>query len=184
MLLAALVVLTRQFGLDSVLGAIAAGLVVNLTCHGDSGVAVRHKLEAVGFGVFVPIFFVVSGVKFDVSGLLESPAIMARVPLFMMLFLLVRGLPVLALYRRELDRRERWATVLFSATALPLVVAVTEIAVESGDMLPANATALVGAGMFSVLIFPALGMAIRGVSANDSDSSTSPHEHSSSGETP
>ena len=95
LLLAALVCVTKQFGLDSVLGAIAAGVVVSLACRGHDGEAVRHKLEAIGFGFFVPIFFVTTGLRFDLHALTSSTSAMLQVPLFLSLFLLARGAPFL-----------------------------------------------------------------------------------------
>jgi Kef-type K+ transport system membrane component KefB len=164
LLLAALVFLTQQFGLDAVLGAMAAGVVVGLACQGHSGETVRHKLEAIGFGFFVPIFFVVSGIKFDLQALMESGPALMLVPLFLVLFLIARGVPVL-LYVRHLPRRDLVPLALLSGTALPLVVAITEIGVETERMPPENAAALVGAGMASVLLFPLLALSLRKPSA-------------------
>ena len=91
LVLAALVILTKQFGLDSLLGAIAAGVVVSLACRGHEGEAVRHKLEAIGFGFFIPMFFIATGMKFDLHALTATPAALLRVPLFLGMFLLARG---------------------------------------------------------------------------------------------
>jgi Kef-type K+ transport system membrane component KefB len=160
LLLAALVLLTRQFGLDSVLGALAAGMIVGALWWGHTGALVRHKLEGIGYGFFVPIFFVSSGLKFDLHALTGSADTLWRLPLFLLLFLVVRGAPVL-LCRRDLPRADLFPLALLAATELPLVVAVTEIAVETGKMLPVNASALVGAGMLSVLVYPLLALSLR-----------------------
>jgi Kef-type K+ transport system membrane component KefB len=160
LLLAGLVLLTRRFGLDSVLGALAAGMIVGALWWGHTGELVRHKLEGIGFGFFVPIFFVTSGLKFDLDALTASSETLWRLPLFLLLFLIVRGVPVL-LYRRDLPRGDLLPLALLAATELPLVVAVTEIAVEAGKMRPANASALVGAGMVSVLVYPLLALSLR-----------------------
>lgn len=160
LLLACLVILTQRLGLDAVLGALAAGVVVSLACQGHGGEAVRHKLEAIGFGFFVPIFFVTSGIKFDLVALTASSTTLLCVPLFLLLFLLARGVPVL-LCHRDLPRGDLIPLALMSATALPLVVAITEIGVETGQLSPENAVALVGAGMASVLVFPLLALSLR-----------------------
>jgi Kef-type K+ transport system membrane component KefB len=160
LVLVALIAVTKQFGLDSVLGAIAAGVVVSLANRGPNAEAVRHKLEAIGFGFFIPIFFIVTGLKFDLHALTATPAALMRVPLFLGLFLLSRGVPVW-LCRRDLPRGDWLPLALMSATALPLVVAVAEIGIETNRMKPETAAALVGAGMVSMFLFPALALTLR-----------------------
>src|SRR5262249_25085810 len=163
LLLAALVFLTQRLGLDAVLGAIAAGVVVGLACQGHNGEMVQHKLEGIGFGFFVPIFFVVSGIKFDLQALTGSGPALLRVPLFLVLFLIARGVPVL-LYRRHLPRGALAPLALLWGPALPLF-AITEIGVETERMTPEDAAALVGAEMVSVLLFPLLALSLRKPSA-------------------
>jgi Kef-type K+ transport system membrane component KefB len=119
----------------------------------------RHKLEAIGFGVFIPIFFVTSGVRFDLGALTGSASAVAMVPLFLLALLLVRGLPAL-LYRPLLDRKETLVAGLLQATSLPFLVAATAIGSELGLIDAGEAAALVGAGLLSVLVFPALGLAL------------------------
>jgi Kef-type K+ transport system membrane component KefB len=111
----------------------------------------ERKLEAVGYGVFIPIFFVSSGMKLDVVSIVQNPL---KLLILFALLLLVRGLPALLVYRHHLDGNERWQMVFLTATALPLLVALSEVGVESGLMPPENAAALVGAGALSVLVFP------------------------------
>jgi Kef-type K+ transport system membrane component KefB len=150
----ALVYLAFRLGLDVLLGAFAAGIVVRLLVRGaDSGI-VKGKLEAIGFGFLIPIFFIVSGMNFHLTALTSSPAALLRVPLFLALFLVVRGTPAFVLYRRDLPRRQLAPLALLSATQLPLVVVITTIGVAEGRMRPENAAALVGAGMLSVLLYP------------------------------
>jgi len=160
--LIALLALAEKLGLDMILGAFAAGMVVNLASYGRRGVLLREKLDAIGFGFLVPMFFVTSGMRFDPSTLLGSPTAVLRLPLFLMLMLLVRGVPTF-LYRRDLGRRERWPFALLSATALPLVVAIANVGLSTGRMFPENAAALIGAGMLSVLLFPTIALVLRGV---------------------
>ena len=150
----ALVYLAYRLGLDVLLGAFAAGIVIRLFIRGEDSQIVKGKLEAIGFGFLVPIFFIVSGMQFHLTALTSSPAALLRLPLFLVLFLVVRGTPVLLLYRRDLPRDQLAPLALFSGTALPLVVVITTIGVAEGRMLPENAAALVGAGMFSVLLYP------------------------------
>ena len=149
-LLVGLLVVAGEFGLDVVLGAFLAGAVLRRWVPGEVH-AFEAKLDAVGYGFFIPVFFVVSGMEVDVASLREAPT---RLLVFLILLLAVRGLPVLLVYRRALVRRERTQLMLCTATTLPLIVALTQIGLDSGTMLPENAAALVGAGVLSVLLFP------------------------------
>jgi len=157
LLVVLLVWLAASLNLDVLLGAFAAGIVVRLFSAGEDGDVIRVKLEAIGFGFLVPVFFIVSGMNFDLDALRDSPATLLRLPVFLGLFLVVRGVPALLLYRKDVDRSEVMPLALFSATALPLIVVITTLGVQEGRMLPGNAAALVGAGMLSVLIYPLIG---------------------------
>jgi len=156
LLVTALVYLAYRLGLDVLLGAFAAGIAVRLLVRGGDDEIVRGKLEAIGFGLLVPIFFIVSGMEFPLHALLGEPSAFLRVPLFLGLFLIVRGSPVFLLYRQDLPKREWLPMALFSATGLPLIVVITTIGVEEGRMRPVNEAALVAAGMLSVLLYPML----------------------------
>ena len=158
LLLVMLVYLATDFGLDLVLGAFAAGMVVRLaTGTGEATHLLEHKLDAIGFGFLIPVFFITTGLTFDLDGLLADPAAIALVPAFLVAFLAVRGAPVL-LYRAELGGRERLALAFYSATTLPLVVAISTIAVAGGHMSTPTSAALVAAAMLSVVVFPIVAM--------------------------
>jgi len=150
--------LALKLGLDVLLGAFAAGIVVRLFIAGEDSEPVTSKLEAIGFGFLIPIFFIVSGMSFDLTALIHQPRALLRVPLFCALFLVTRGTPAVLLYRKVLSRRGRSALALLSATGLPLIVVITTIGVDEGKMRPENAAALVAAGMLSVLVYPILGL--------------------------
>ena len=162
-----LVALATQLTIDALLGGFVAGIIIKLLTSrpegpGEDSVAVvESKLRAVGYGIFIPFFFVVTGVRFDLDSLISSSSGLIKLPLFLLLFLVIRGLPALLLYRREFKLRDRIALALYSATQLPLVVAITAIAVAAGRMRPSTAAALVGAGMISVLLFPMIASALR-----------------------
>ena len=160
LLLAGLVVLADVLGLDILLGAFAAGTLVGLVARGPGTETFHTKLDAIGFGFLIPIFFVTSGAQMDLPALFASANSLARVPLFLLLLLVVRGAPAL-LYRSELDAGDQRLLALFSATSLPLIVVITEVGKASGKMQHANAAALVGAGILSVLIFPLIGLTLR-----------------------
>ncbi|MGY1697817.1 MULTISPECIES: cation:proton antiporter [unclassified Geodermatophilus] len=156
LLLVALIAVTDQFHLDAVLGAFLAGMVLRRWV-GTAAPQLEAKLDAVGYGFFVPVFFVASGMALDLPSIADAPL---RLLLFFALMLAVRGGPALLVYRGVLVLRERTQTALVSATALPVLVALTEIGLRSGTMLPENAAALVGAGVLTVLLFPALVVAL------------------------
>jgi len=155
-----LVLLASKLGLDVLLGGFVAGMITRAALKGHELQIFESKLTAVGFGFFVPFFFVTSGIEFDLGALGSAEAI-AKLALFFALFLVVRGTPALLLYRKVLSSTERRALAFFSATELPLVVAITTIAVDAGKMHSSTAAGLVGAAMLSTLIFPFVGIALQ-----------------------
>jgi Kef-type K+ transport system membrane component KefB len=161
LLVFSLVALATELGLDLLLGGFAAGMITRAALRGREVESFESKLTAVGFGFLVPFFFVTSGMNFDLDALTSSAGELLKVPLFLALFLVVRGLPALLLYRGALEARDRVALAVFSATQLPLVVAITTIAMHTGHMRSTTAAALVGAAMLSTLIFPFVGLALR-----------------------
>jgi Kef-type K+ transport system membrane component KefB len=167
LMLTVMVVLAADMGLDTLLGAFAAGMLLRVAMSPEQRHDVEPRLVALGFGFLIPIFFVVSGMNFDADALFSNPDVLVRVPLFFGLFLVVRGLPALWVYRDELSARGRAGLAFLQATALPLVVVITEIGLETGHMKPKNATALVGAAMLSVLVFPLLGFGLAQRDASD-----------------
>jgi Kef-type K+ transport system membrane component KefB len=165
LVIAGLVVLAAELGLDVILGAFTAGIVVGIVIRNTDASEFEAKLDAVGFGFLIPIFFIVTGMDYNLDALLDEPASLILVPGFAALFLLCRGLPALLLYRRDLPRSELPSLALFSAAALPLVIAITEIGTDTGVMPEQEAVALVGAGMISVLVFPVVALGLRRSSA-------------------
>jgi Kef-type K+ transport system membrane component KefB len=109
----------------------------------------------------IPFFFVTSGMAFNLHVLVNDPSALLKLPLFAILFLVVRGLPAMTLYRRTLDRRDRLALGVFCSTELPLVVAITTLALKLGDMRSSTASALVGAAIISTLVYPLIGLRLR-----------------------
>lgn len=164
------------FGLDSLLGAFSAGIIVKAflgTGAHEEEAVVSSKLEGIGFGFLVPFFFVMSGVTLDVRALLTSPVDALLVPVFVLLFLLVRGVPTLVLYRREqATGAARRALALLAATQLPLVVVITSLGVSNGAIKASTAAALVTAGVLSVLIFPMLALRLAGSSVTAAETAT------------
>jgi Kef-type K+ transport system membrane component KefB len=155
LLLVGFVALAETLGLEVILGAFLAGAVLSLV---DRDRAMTHpqfrtKLEAAGFGMFIPVFFVLSGLQFDLDALLAGASTLARVPLFLAALLLVRGMPAL-LYRGVLGGRRTLAAALLQATSLPFIVAASMIGIELGLIDGATGAGLVAAGLLSVLIFP------------------------------
>jgi Kef-type K+ transport system membrane component KefB len=155
LLLIAFVALAETLGLEVILGAFMAGAVLTLVDRDETMThpELRAKLEAAGFGVFIPVFFVASGLQFDLDALFADAETLALVPLFLAALLVVRGLPAL-LYRRMLDRREVAVAGLLQATSLPFIVAASMIGMELGLLDDATGAALIAAGLLSVLAFP------------------------------
>jgi Kef-type K+ transport system membrane component KefB len=152
-LLFVLLAVASRFGLDVVLGAMLAGIVLrawtrrfNMDTEG-----LEHKFDAVGYGIFIPIFFVSSGMTLDLKAISQDPL---RLLLFFLMLLVVRGAPSLLVYRHALPARQRVEMTFITATSLPLLIALADIGQQDGVMLPSTSAALVGAGVLSVLVFP------------------------------
>jgi Kef-type K+ transport system membrane component KefB len=159
LLLIGLVYMSEEFGLEVVLGAFLAGAMVSLLDRENvvSDTGLQEKLDGIGFGVFIPIFFVVSGANLDLSSLFSSIDTVVLVPLTVIALLIVRGLPAL-IYRRFLPEREAFSAGLLQATSLSFIVAATQIGVELDKLDSGAAAGLVTGGVVSVLVFPALAL--------------------------
>jgi Kef-type K+ transport system membrane component KefB len=160
-LIFALALLAADLGLDLLLGGFAAGLIVRELLRGRDAQTFESKVTAVGFGFFIPFFFVYSGMNLAIGALFQSPAGVVKLFVFLGLFFVVRGIPALLLYRRILNARERLALAFFTSTQLPLVLAITTIAVAKDHMRPVTAAALVGAAVLSTLFYPLIGLRLR-----------------------
>jgi Kef-type K+ transport system membrane component KefB len=159
----------EELGLEVILGAFIAGAIISLLDRDEvmTHPEFRRKLEAMGFGFFIPVFFVTSGVRFDLDALVAKASNLAMVPVFLVALLLVRGVPAL-LYRHVLDGRRTLVAGIMQATSLPFIVAATAIGLDLGLVDAAESAALIGAGLLSVLIFPLLGLTLlRGAPAAD-----------------
>jgi Kef-type K+ transport system membrane component KefB len=157
----ALALLASDLGLDLLLGGFAAGLITRELLRGREVEKFESKMSAVGFGFFIPFFFVFSGMNLAIGALFQSPAGVVKLFVFLGLFLVVRGIPALVLYRKVLGARDRLALAFFCSTQLPLVLAITTIAVAKDHMRPVTAAALVGAAVLSTLIYPLVGLRLR-----------------------
>jgi Kef-type K+ transport system membrane component KefB len=158
-LLFALLALASRFGLDVVLGAVLAGIVLrgwtqHLRMDTES---LEHKFDAVGYGLFIPIFFISSGMSLDLKSISEDPL---RLLVFFVLLIVVRGLPSLLVYRRALAPVQRVEMTFITATSLPLLIALATIGEQDGVMLPATAASMIGAGVLSVLVFPLIAVSL------------------------
>jgi Kef-type K+ transport system membrane component KefB len=158
-LLVGFVALAANAGLETILGAFVAGALLGaVDREGMSHPHFRLKLDAVGYGFVIPVFFVASGVRFDLDALTENPSALARVPLFLLALLLTRGVPAV-LYRRTLGTDGTGVAALLQATSLPFIVTATQIGVSIGAIQPVTAASLVTAGLLSVVVFPAVALA-------------------------
>lgn len=170
LILLGLVALSIVLDLDMLLGAFAAGIVWRLLMRDADPVdheAVESKIEGLAFGFLVPLFFIYTGITFDLGALLAEPRLLALVPVALVVMLFVRGLPSTLAAPAGSDGRTKTALMLLGATGLPIIVAVTGIGVKQQLISSGLASVLVGAGMLSVLLFPLIAMALRGSAAAD-----------------
>src|SRR5882757_313394 len=160
-LLVGFAAIANSLGLESILGAFMAGAILSLLDKDErmTHPEFRRKLEAVGFGIFIPVFFVTSGVKYDLNALLSSTSNVIMVPIFLAALVAARGLPAL-IYRRLLDARHTAIAGLMQATSLPFIVAAVAIGEDLDLVTAAEGAALIGAGLLSVLLFPAIGLSL------------------------
>jgi Kef-type K+ transport system membrane component KefB len=160
-LLVGFAAIADSLGLESILGAFMAGAILSLLDRDEQMThpEFRRKLEAIGFGVFIPVFFVTSGVNYDLDALLSSASNVLMVPIFLAALVAARGLPAL-LYRGMLDARHTAIAGLMQATSLPFIVAAVAIGQDLDLIDAAEGAALIGAGLLSVLLFPAIGLAL------------------------
>jgi Kef-type K+ transport system membrane component KefB len=160
LLLVAFVAMAERLGLETILGAFLAGAILNLVDRDTmSHPHFRLKLEAIGFGFLVPVFFVTSGLRFDLASLVGSPSALVRVPVFLVALLAVRGLPAI-LYATTVGRRAAVAAGLLQATSLPFIVTATQIGLLLDKVSPVTAAAMVSAGLLSVVAFPPVALAL------------------------
>lgn len=158
LLLVALLAVAEGFGLDVVLGAFIAGIIIKQLAPANEEAVLQKKVEGIAFGVFIPIFFIVSGARLDVDSIIANPSLLL---IFFVLLLIVRGVPQFFIYRRAIPQaKERAGYSLYVATALPIIVAVTSVELGAGLMSTSVAAALVGAGALSVLVFPLIAQAL------------------------
>jgi Kef-type K+ transport system membrane component KefB len=144
----------EHFGLATILGAFLAGVIVRRTDEAPaSQEEFQAKLEAIGFGFLIPVFFVSTGVGLDITALFHSTRAIILVPVFLVALLLVRGLPAL-LYVRVAGRTRAIAAGFMQATSLTFIVVATVIGVQTGHQRTSTAAALVVAGLLSVVIYP------------------------------
>ncbi len=177
-LMVGFVALAQGLGLEVILGSFAAGVILTVIDR-DRAMThpeFRHKLEAAGFGFFIPVFFVTSGVRFNLDALFASTSAMVQVPLFLVALLIVRGLPAI-LYRPLIGARNTVVSGLLQATSLPFIVAASMIGMELGKLDEATGAALISAGLLSVLVFPALSLSVlqRGAHAETGEAPREAH---------
>ena len=167
LLLALLVFLAADAGFEFVLGAFAAGVLVGIVLDSPEGRIVRVRLEGIGFGFLVPVYFVVTGMTFDIDSLLTADGL-GLAALFLALLLVARGASAL-LWLRELGARHTASLALLGATGLPLIVAIVGIGSEKGDISDGVGASLIGAGMISVLVYPFVATRLAGITFTAQD---------------
>ena len=162
-----LVVLAEWLNIDLVLGAFIAGAVIRAALARDQHEQITARLDGIGSAFFVPIFFMTSGVRLDVAALFSDWTALAMVPVYALLMLLVRGIPVMLIYGGALSLAQRESLALHLGTQISLVVAITGIAVQRGLMPGGQAAALVGGGILTTILYPALAQRLMRREADD-----------------
>lgn len=161
--------LAGAVGLEAILGAFAAGVVVSVVSDRVDGsdeleaigtestgpADVRAQLETIGFGLMAPLFFVTAGLRFDLGALAGSAEALALVPLALVAMIATRALPAL-FFARLLDRREMIASGLLMSVKLTFVVASVQIGTQAGALSPAAASAIISAAMISIVTLPTI----------------------------
>lgn len=171
LLLLGMLVISHDLGFESVLGAFMAGALLSAMTDPERDPLAersRAKLEAVGFGLFVPVFFVATGIQFPITEVLADPSALLRIPLFFVMLLIVRGVPA-RLLRKDVGSGKVLPAAFMQATSLSFIVVGTQIGVQLGIMKPINAASFVAAGMLSVLIFPGAALSLLKKSKATSD---------------
>lgn len=163
LIIAAFVLLGERLGVEVVLGAFLAGLMVGMVDRDRHATHphYRLKLDGIGYGVFIPVYFVASGLRFDLNALVDRPSAFAKVPVFLAALLVTRGLPA-AVFWPMIGTRRAIGAALLQATSLPFIVLATQIGVSSGRMASGTAAAFVAAGLISVMVFPAAALMVLG----------------------
>lgn len=154
--------LSTRLGLEAILGAFVAGALLRFLDHEGhlQKPSLKPKIEALGYGFLVPIFFVTSGVQVDLDALLDEPKHIALIPMFVLAMLVIRGLPTYLVFRNMFDRRSRLAGSVVQATNLTFIVIVASLATSTGDLDAGTAAALLAAGVLSVIIYPPIAVAL------------------------
>ncbi|HKE67610.1 MAG TPA: cation:proton antiporter [Nocardioidaceae bacterium] len=161
LLLMTLIALATAFHLDIILAAFAAGFILRRALP-QGNERLEIKIDGLAFGLLIPIFFVVSGMIVNPHAIVRRPDDLVAI---LALILVARGLPVYLVSRfrpepsehmEPMNNRESLAVGLFAATGLPIIVAVTAVAVRAGEMSDSNASLLVAAGATTVLLCPML----------------------------
>jgi Kef-type K+ transport system membrane component KefB len=175
LLVAGVALAAAGLGFEAILGAFMAGVLVRTLDPEPEVSNPRYpiKLEAVGFGLLIPVFFVTSGMTLDITGLIEHPSALAGVPLLLAALLLARGVPFL-IFRHELPRAQLTAGSLLQATSLPFLLTVAQIGTAIGLLQRTTAAALIAAGIVSVLIFPPLALRLLSTTTEPASARTGP----------
>ncbi|MEP9364131.1 cation:proton antiporter [Nocardioides sp. CN2-186] len=154
-LVVGLAALAQHLGLEVVLGAFFAGGILNVLDHGMRDREFRGRLDGIGYGFLVPVFFIVSGARLDLSALSWWPDALAVVPLLTLTLLVARGAPTVLLRLGSLETTV--GSGLLFATSLPFIVTATQVGVAQGRLDAPTAAAMTTAGLLGVCLFPAIG---------------------------
>jgi len=155
--------LVDRFGVDAVLGAFVAGVVLRAADRDDEAAWEHYmvKLNAIGYGFLVPVFFIATGLTLDVRSIFKDPHTLALVPLFLLGMIVVRCVPSWIIFRRRFDARTAFAAGAFEGTSLTFPIVAVTIGEGLHFVSPPTAAAMVAAGLLSVIVLPAIALVLR-----------------------
>ncbi|MFB9619904.1 cation:proton antiporter [Brooklawnia cerclae] len=164
LILGALVAIDLFLGLDMLLGSFVTGLILRALLAGapaQDAALIESKLQGLGFGLLVPVFFISAGLRFDLGAMLADPILFAVASAAAVVLFVLRGLPGMVTAPSGASRRTRLALGAYTGTALPIIVATTSQALDQSRITSGLAAALVGGGLLSVIIGPVAGAMLR-----------------------
>lgn len=162
------IALAESLGIENILGAFLAGVILSMASGSGSSV-VREKLDGIGYGFFIPIFFVMVGVRFDLPSLLSSKDALLLVPFMVLTAYLIKVIPAL-LFRQFFSWRETFAAGFLLSSRLSLIIAASAIGFELGVISPALNSSIILVAIVTCTLSPIAFNLLMGGTKSDRDS--------------
>ena len=147
-----LVTVAERVGAENILGAFLAGMVMKLL---EPSEATMDKLTSIGYGFFIPIFFITTGVKLDLKTLITNPNALMLIPV-LVLFLLLSKLPIFLVYVRSFNKRNSIAGTFLIMTTITIVLPTLEVARKLNAITETQSDAFILAAVVVCILGPIL----------------------------